>query len=346
MLTHATNFHAVLARPAQFWQDAFKSYRLLDQLDSSEATMAGFCRNCGSPLDDAQAFCAKCGTATSGPPVRSAAPPPVAPPSTPPSPRPQAPAQAAPQAYAAAPAAVAPSKSGSTLLKVLLAFVIVIFLLGAVGIAGIWYVGHRIKQKVHDMGLDEVSNTSQGPILPGVDACNLLSKEDVGQVVKLTVVRAEHVEGGDPGCQYSVMGNYPDMIASHLSKMQQDLAAKDNQNLTDAQKEQMDTLTKSFFHSMNNPQENPSQHPGESPVFIFSVSNSGAKAQMSMTRMAFGRMVPAFTELPGIGDEAFDIGEAMILARKGDKVVRVMYMMCPCTRADAVPLVKRIVDNM
>jgi hypothetical protein len=62
--------------------------------------------------------------------------------------------------------------------------------------------------------------------------------------------------------------------------------------------------------------------------------------------MAFGRMGPAFTELPGIGDEAFDIGGAMILARKGNKVVHVMYMMCPCGRADAVSLVKKVVANM
>jgi hypothetical protein len=308
--------------------------------------MAGFCRNCGSPLDDAQAFCAKCGTATSGPPVRSSAPAPAAPSSAPPAPRPQSAPQAAPTPPAAAAAVAAPSKSGSTLVKVLLGFVVVIFLLGAVGIAGIWYVGHRIKQKVHDMGLDQISNTSQGPVLGGADACSLLSKDDVGQVVKMTVVRAERPEGSDAGCEYSVMGNYPDMIASHLSKMQQDMAAKDNQKLTDAQKEQMDTLTKSFFHSVDSQQGSPAQHPGESPVFIFSVANTGAKAQMSMTRMAFGRMGPAFTELPGIGDEAFDIGDAMILARKGDKIVRVMYMMCPCTRADAVPLVKTIVGNL
>lgn len=232
------------------------------------------------------------------------------------------------------------------LVKILLAFFVIIFLFGVAGVAGMWYLAHRVKQKVHDMGLDEISNTSQAPVLGGADACSLLSKDDVGQVVKLTVVRAEHAEGSDPGCQYSVMGSYPDMIASHLSKVEQDMAAKDNQKLSDSQKEQMDALTKNFFHGMDTQQGSPSQHPGESPVFVFSVSNQGAKAQMSMTRMAFGRMVPAFTELPGIGDEAFDIGGAMILARKGDKIVRVMYMMCPCTRSDAVPLVKKIVDNL
>jgi hypothetical protein len=234
----------------------------------------------------------------------------------------------------------------STFVKVLLAFVVILFVFGAVGIAGIWYIAHRVKEKAHEMGLDEVSNASQGPVLGGADPCGLLSKEDVGQVVKLEVVRAEGTRGAEAGCQYSVMGNYSDMVANHLTLMQQNLAQAQKDQLTPAQKQQMDEMTKSFFRSANAQEGSSSEHPGESPVFLFSVGNSAAKAQMSITRMAFSRMGPAFTELPGIGDEAFDIGGAMMLARKGDKIVRVMYMMCPCTKDDAVPLVKKITDGL
>lgn len=307
--------------------------------------MAGFCRNCGSPLADGQGFCMKCGTAASGPPSRPAAHPPAppaqaaAPPPPPQQPRAQAPAPA-PQV-----AAAAPKKGMSTAVKVLLGFVIVLFVLGGVAIGGVWYLVHLGKQKVHDMGLDQVS-TASGPVLGGADPCSLLSKEDVGQVVKTEVVRAEQTRGQAAGCQYSVMGNYPDMVATHLSLLEQSMAKDQKQPMTDAQKQQMDELSKSFFRSANAQQGNMSEHPGESPVFLFSVNNTGAKAQMSMTRLFAGRMGPAFTELQGIGDEAFDIGGAMILARKGDNVVAVMYMMCPCARDDAVPLVRKIVSNM
>lgn len=316
--------------------------------------MAGFCRNCGSPLADGQGFCTKCGTAASGPPTRPAAQPPAAagvpaaprpqaPPAqaaTPPQPRPQTPV-ATPQAVAAAPA-----KGGSTFVKILLALVAVVFIFGAIGVAGIWYVGHRLKQKAHEMGFDEISNTSQGPVLGGADPCGLLSKEDVGQMVKLEVVRAEQTRGQEVGCQYSVMGQYTDMVASHLAMVQKDMAQNQKDQLTEAQKQQIDEMTKSMFRSANAQQGNMSRHPGESPVFLFGVGNTGAKAQMSMLRLAFGRMGPAFTELPEIGDEAFDIGDAMILARKGDKIVHVMYMMCPCGRDDAVTLVRKIVGNI
>src|SRR4029077_5197303 len=183
-----------------------------------EATMAGFCRNCGSPLEDGQGFCARCGTPAAGPPVRPSAPPP-APASNAPAARPQATPQAMPPA-SVAPQAVAPSKSGSTLVKVLLIFLVVIFIFGAAGIAGIWYVAHRVKQKVHEIGLDDISATTnehRGPALGGMNPCSLLQKKDVSQATKMDVVRAEQSEGSEAGCEYSVMGNYVELIGKHAS---------------------------------------------------------------------------------------------------------------------------------
>ncbi|MHB8499663.1 MAG: zinc ribbon domain-containing protein [Candidatus Acidiferrales bacterium] len=291
--------------------------------------MAGFCRNCGSPLDDGQGFCARCGTAASGPPMRPSAPASPASSAAPPAARPQA-----------APVA-APAKSGSTLLKVLLGFVIVIFVLGAAGVAGIWYVGHRIKQKVHDMGLDNISaETSEhrGPALGGVNPCSLLSKADVAQAVKMDVVRAEQPEEGQASCEYSVMGDYVDLIAKHASLLRK---AETN----DAQRQMMESFAKSIGHGTDSDQSNP-RHPGESPVFIFSVDNTSAVAQMSLSRATLGQLGPGATTIPALGDDAFDIGNAMMMVRKGDKVVHIMYMMCPCTTDDVVPLAKRIVGSM
>ncbi len=235
----------------------------------------------------------------------------------------------------------APSKSGNTLLKVLLGFVIVIFILGAVGVAGIWYVGHRLKQKVHDMGLDNISaETSEhrGPAIGGVNPCSLLSKADVAQAVKMDVVRAESPEGSDVGCEYSVMGNYVDLIAKHIS-----LLHKEETN--DSQRQMMETFAKTIGHGNDSDQSAP-RHPGESPVFMFSVDNNNAVAQMSLSRATLGRLGPGATAIPSLGDDAFDIGNAMMMVRKGDKVVHIIYMMCPCTTEDVVPLAKKIVSNM
>jgi hypothetical protein len=307
--------------------------------------MAGFCRNCGSPLDDGQGFCARCGTATSGPPARPSASP-SAPPSS--APRPQTPPQSAPPPRAAAPApvpqaaAAAPSKSGGTLIKILLIFLVVIFVFGAVGIAGIWYVAHRVKQKVHEIGLDDLStaNANRGPALAGIDPCSLLSKVEVGQAIKVEVVRAEASEGGDPGCTYNVQGDTSDLVARHASLLHKEAS-------TEAQRQQFESIAKNMFKGMENEQNGTaSNHPGEAPVFSFIVTNTGSAAQMNLSRMAFGRMPGGMVTIPELGDDALDIGGAMMLVRKGDKLVRVMYMICPCATDDVTPLVKKLVANM
>jgi hypothetical protein len=292
--------------------------------------MAGFCRNCGRPLADGQAFCDGCGTPASGPPVRSSAAPPPPAANVPPAQRPQA-------------AAVAPAKSGNTLVKVLLVFLVVLFLFGAIGVAGIWYVAHRVKQGIHDVGLDDLSNTSdasRGPALAGVDPCSLLSKTDVGRAANVEVIRAEANEGSEPGCAYNVQGDISDLVAKHASLMQKE-------GTTEAQRQQFESVAKGLFQGMNKEQTgSTSKHPGEAPVFIFSVSNAGAKAQMNLSRMAFSRMGGGMATIHGLGDDALDIGGAMMLVRKDDKLIRIMYMMCPCNTADVTPLVRELIENM
>jgi hypothetical protein len=308
--------------------------------------MAGFCRNCGSPLDDGQRFCAKCGTPASGPPVRSTAPSSSAPSSAP---RSGAPPEAAPQprppapAPAAQAAATTPSKSGSTLVKVLLIFLVVIFILGAASVAGIWYVAHRVKQKVHEIGLDDLStasNANREPALGGSDPCRLLSKADVGQAAKVEVIRAEADPGSEPGCVYSVQGDISDLVAKHASLLHREAT-------TEAQRKQFESVAKGLFQGMDTEQSgSASKHPGEAPVFTFSVTNRGAKAQMNFSRMTFGRMGGGTVTIPDLGDDNLDIGGAMMLVQKGDKLVRVMYMMCPCATDDVVPLVKKLIANL
>jgi len=218
---------------------------------------------------------------------------------------------------------------------------VVVFILGAAGVAGIWYVAHRVKQKVHEIGLDDLStasNANRGPALGGLDPCSFLSKADVGQAAKVEVIRAETDQGSDPGCAYSVQGDISDLVAKHASLLHKEAT-------TEAQRQQFESISKSLFQGMNTEQGD-SKHPGEAPVFTFSVTNNSATAQMSFSRAAFSHMGGGVVTIPGLGDDALDIGGAMMLVRKGDKLIRIMYMMCPCATDDVVPLVRKLVANM
>jgi hypothetical protein len=239
--------------------------------------------------------------------------------------------------------AAAPQKSNRTLIKVLLVCGAVVLLFGIAGVAGLAYLGYRFKDKIHEMGLDDPRNMQyHGPVLAGVDPCTLLSTEDVSQVVKMPVIRAERTIGGEVGCEYNVMGDADDLVASHISLLNKTQS-------TGAQRREMETLARSFFHSSNRQPGIASapRHPGEAPVFIFIVDNNATKMQMAITRTAFGRMSPGvLTNLNDLGEDAFDMGNALIMARQGDNLVRAMYMSCPCRSDDAVALVRKIVAGI
>ena len=106
--------------------------------------MATFCVKCGAPLSGP--FCVKCGANMSN---FSALP-------QPPSPVAQAPQPAA----APTSPGPAPAKQGlNALAKLGIAAVVIIFLGGAVGIAGVYYVAHRVSQKIHQ-ATDEILRSS------------------------------------------------------------------------------------------------------------------------------------------------------------------------------------------
>jgi len=285
--------------------------------------MAGFCTKCGSPLADGQGFCTKCGLAAG-----ATAPAPPRPVGLSPVP----------------PNAAAQRQSNRTLIKVLLICGAVVVLFFIAGIAGVSYFVYRHKDEIHQMGLDDPQSMQyRGPVLAGVNPCSLLSQEDVSEIVKMPVVRAETTAGGEVGCEYSVMGDRDDLVTAHISAVTKGSASE-------IQRREMESTARSFFHSNNHqPSFTPpaARHPGEVPVFTFIADNMAAKMQMGVTRATLKRMAPGtLTNLAGLGEDGFDLASALIMARQGDTIIRAMYTTCPCNTADAQALVQKILSNM
>lgn len=150
--------------------------------------MASFCTACGAPV--AGKFCTKCGAAA------QSAPPPQ--PSYP-TPQPAAPAAAA--------------SSGSAL-KIVLIVVGVLFVMGAIGVASMVYVGIKAKQKITELardngisvGSDSGVSVKLSPVTstPKGDRCSVLSGEDAQQILGIAVERVETTSENGPGttCKY------------------------------------------------------------------------------------------------------------------------------------------------
>jgi hypothetical protein len=295
--------------------------------------MAGFCRNCGSPLADGQGFCVKCGTRV-GAVAQPSAGVPSASPVVPP-----------PAAYAAPGSSQVPvvATKTSPLVKILIAVVLIFVVFGAIAAAAMMYIGHRIHQKAQEMGLTRSpeQRRESAAALRRIDGCSLLPKADVSQAVQMEVVRAESDHSDTPGCTYSVIGDAAEMTTKHITALRKN-------ELTKAQQENLESFGKTILHGAQSESNGTvSDHPGETPVFSFSIDNNAPQLQMRLNKATLGRMGPSITpDIPNLGDEAFDAAGAMIFVRKGDKVVRIMYMTCPCGLDDVLPLVRRIVDGL
>jgi hypothetical protein len=296
--------------------------------------MAGFCRNCGSPLADGQGFCSKCGTRTGNAPANAAAPPAAAPPAAPPPVYATPPVQAAPVAPPPRPAGM------STLAKILIALAIAIVAFGAVAIVAAVYIGHRVHEKVTEMGLnrsDEDRRVSDAE-MRRIDACALLPKSAVASAVHMDIVRAENESSSDAGCAYSVSGDPADVTAKHLTAMHKG-------EMDQKQQDMVQDFAKGVFKSGNT--SGNSTHPGEAVVLAYSIDNNAAQLQMKLNRATFRQMSPVGLQaIPDLGDEAFDAYGAMLFVRKGDKLVRIMYTGCPCALADLLPLARTIVAGL
>ncbi len=160
--------------------------------------MAKFCTQCGAALTGV--FCVKCGAD-----MRQS-----------PTPASQSITQnagtIAPEAAPAPPslAAVSPStstnKKMSPLAKLGIAAVVIIFVGGALAIGGVYYVAHRVSQKIHEeaggllgssSGSGDSSNNGESSSSADSsdnslgDVCRFLSKEDVSKAIGVEIIRTK-----------------------------------------------------------------------------------------------------------------------------------------------------------
>jgi len=275
--------------------------------------MPAFCGGCGTAVEDDSKYCAKCGAPTGQTErVASSTSPLAAPPPAP--------------------------KGMSAVAKLGIAAVVIIFVGGGVAVAGMYYAAHRVSEKSHDAVSGRVDaaapsqKTSSSPNSLG-NVCRYLRKEDVSTAIGVEVVRVEPV---DDGCNFYAQGDQAEMTAKHMSAM---MAAKG----ADAQTQKMiQGITGALGKSFQSNKQDAGDGSGTVIVFNFSIDTNGVE-QMNLNRNAMQRVGDATVQdMPGIGDEAFVTGDGIIIARKGDKLIRVMYMTCPCSTQAVEPLVQKL----
>jgi len=300
--------------------------------------MASFCSNCGFPQGSASAFCSKCG-------VRQAA------------------AQQQPAATAPA-----PSSGGGTVLKIVLAVVVVVGMLGIAAIGGLWYVGHRVKQvlmeKAAENGVDLSTITppaahSNGATPKIKPMCNYLSKEEASRLIGEPI---EIAEVKDSMCLY--LG--PPGLAANLAQQQAGAELAKTQ-APGAKPRGMDVI--SAVDQMANTmgaQGGVAGSNGEYPLLMVVVGSDG-RAQMTALAAAnglFGGMLhsidadqskpgqPACTtdcfgvNIPGLGDRAIRLPKLGLNVLQGELLVRVIPGPIPDADSKTTAIARTILGRL
>ena len=318
-----------------------------------------FCQNCGAQLTGD--FCTKCGT-PAGQPSASAA----APSATAPSPSAYAaPASAAaPPPQSAAPLAAA-TKSGSGL-KIVLVLLGIFGFLGVLAIGGVWYGVHFAAQKVQQaaanngIDLNSFSQTRSGPALQ-YDACQLLTKEDLSQILSLPVERAESDgKSTHSNCRYYSSGAQQrslDEAAAAKKKIEEE--SKDANSKPDPASVIADfgNLVRGATGAAA-----PALGGTDGLVLTVGIDSENGKAAMAGFKLGMGLTGAAVLkdanadprvknmmreDVPGVGDEAIS-GPllSLFMFRKGDVSVQLDARLLPGGRDAQIAIAKRILSKL
>jgi hypothetical protein len=316
--------------------------------------MATFCGKCGSPLADQAVFCGGCGLPVppkSQAPAWSASPVPSA-------------GGLAPATGSTAPASVLAgttpaTKSSNSLLKVGLVLVGIILVGGLAALGAVYYAVHKVSDKIHSAsqqalgdskpsggGLstllsgnsDAQSQSSSDSARPGGDLCRFLSKEDVSASTGTKVIRADP---SPDGCVYIANGDPADALTKHMGGMLQKKGADPKSQ------EMLQKFAGGLFKQQEQSDKDLSAEAkkGEIPVVTVSFSSGGhGVSEMKLNRKFMTQL--GSTDLPGIGDEAFNSADGMMTVRKGNNMFRIMYISCPCTIDAITPLAQKIANAL
>jgi hypothetical protein len=291
--------------------------------------MPSFCGKCGSVAGDGGRFCPKCGApaseaATTGPW----------------SPGPGTTVSVSRPVVTVTGPQLPKRMSGGA--KLAIAAVVIIFVTAGVAVAGMAYAAHRVNQKFHKItgagdGGSSPAGSASTSHLSG-NPCRFLGKEDVSAAIGVEIVRAEAVDGG---CNFYAKGDQAEMTSKHLTAMM----AK---NGADAQTQKMiQGISGGLLKSFQQEKTDSGDRSGTVMVFNYGIDDNAAVEQMNLNRKAMRQVGgAAVTDLDGVGDEAFVTGDSSIIARKGNKLIRIMYMTCPCNLDAVKPLAQKLAAGL
>jgi hypothetical protein len=245
------------------------------------------------------------------------------------------------------PAAVAKKSSG--LGKVLLIVGGVLVVLFVAGIGAAFYGVHLVKKKISTLAADATGgSSSQSVQVAEGNSCALLSKEDLQQILGVTIEKSsEIIENSESGCAY-----YTNPAAfAQLQRVAIEQARKDSQR---AAAEHKDTKTDNPLELLKDTKDlegvvktfGLSQPDKDGRVFAFTLKRNSSATDWAAMRTTMS-VIPGFEELPGIGDAAMigSFGHALFVL-KGNTMVSLQLIYVPEAQTRGAEIGRKIASHL
>jgi hypothetical protein len=302
--------------------------------------MPGFCGKCGAPLGGQAGFCGGCGARAVSAPMSQ---PPV------PGPAPVV--------------AQSPARSSGSTVKLILIAVGVLFMLGVIGIGGVYYSARRyVKMAEEVTGLksgdvvrslsEAAKRTSQGAREPKRDGCLLLSKEEASAILGIQVERVDGKPSEQQSGEHCDFFVKPGSVDENLEKLKESAKAANADPNAETKPNELPqgaidmnkVLARGVIEAARN---------GEAPYFGFAVERENAKIAFQAFKLADrlggGDLASGGKagEPLGVGDQsAIGMGESRICVLHGSSAVTLDLTQVTDGRTKGIALAKAILSRL
>jgi hypothetical protein len=245
-------------------------------------------------------------------------------------------------------------------LKILFVVLGVLGLMGVLAIGGVWFALHKVKQAATNNGIDlnSFSETRRGPARQ-LDACELLTKEDLSQILNLNVERAE----GDgrsthSTCRYFSSGAQQralDEAAAAKKKLDEETKAGPSKADQSAVMNDFGNMVRGVTGAAG-----PAVDQTNGLLLTIGIDSENAKAAMAGFKLGVGLggavvmqganpegKAMMREEVKGVGDEAISAPLlSFFVFRKGDVSVELDARLLPGGRDAQIAIAKRIISKL
>jgi hypothetical protein len=245
-------------------------------------------------------------------------------------------------------------------MKILFIVLGILGVMGVLAIGGTLFALHKVRQVAANNGIDlsSLAETRRGPARQ-FDACELMTKDDLSQILNLTVERAESDGASTHStCRYFASGAQQraiDEAAAAKKKLEEETSAGNGKADPSAVANDVGNMVRGIAGAAA-----PVAGEANGAFLTIAVNTENAKAAMAGFKLGMGLSgaivmkgadaqgkAAMSEEVKGVGDEAIS-GPllSLFMFRKGDVSVQLDSRLCPGGRDAQIAIANRIISKL